>query len=78
MDKREKVEFILEQIRLGLAKKDFVRTQIISRKISSKFLALEENEVNLSNIANDAYSQIFVGFETWISSFDDRIISSIQ
>jgi len=44
MDKREKVEFILEQMRLGMAKKDFDKTQIISRKISSKFLNLDENE----------------------------------
>jgi 26S proteasome regulatory subunit N5 len=37
MDKREKVEFILEQMRLCLAKHDLVRTQIISKKISTKF-----------------------------------------
>ena len=47
MDKREKVEFILEQIRLGLAKKDYVRTQIISRKINAKFLNQEDNEVGI-------------------------------
>lgn len=37
MDRREKVEFILEQMRLGLLRKDFVRTQIISKKISVRF-----------------------------------------
>ena len=37
MDKREKVELILEQMRFCLAKKDFVRTQIISKKIHTKF-----------------------------------------
>jgi len=37
MEKREKVEFILEQMRLCLAKKDYIRTQIISKKISIKF-----------------------------------------
>lgn len=37
MEKKEKVEFILEQMRLCLAKKDYVRTQIISKKISTKF-----------------------------------------
>lgn len=37
MERREKVELILEQMRLCLAKKDYVRTQIISKKISSKF-----------------------------------------
>ena len=34
MDKREKIEFLLEQMRLCLIKRDFIRTQIISRKIS--------------------------------------------
>eukprot|EP00048_Salpingoeca_helianthica_P015637 m.227751 g.227751 ORF g.227751 m.227751 type:complete len:442 (-) comp17310_c0_seq1:309-1634(-) len=37
MDRREKVEFILEQMRLGLARKDYIRTQIISKKISTRF-----------------------------------------
>ena len=37
MDKKEKVELILEQMRLCLAKKDFVRTQIISKKIQTKY-----------------------------------------
>lgn len=37
MERREKVEFILEQMRLCLAKKDYIRTQIISKKISTKF-----------------------------------------
>ena len=37
MDKKEKVEFILEQMRLCLAKDDFIRTQIISKKIHVKF-----------------------------------------
>ncbi|CAA9997989.1 unnamed protein product [Nesidiocoris tenuis] len=37
MEKREKVELILEQMRLCLAKKDYIRTQIISKKINTKF-----------------------------------------
>lgn len=37
MEKREKVELILEQMRLCLAKQDIVRSQIISKKISIKF-----------------------------------------
>lgn len=36
------VEMILEQMRLCLLKKDFVRTQIISKKISTKFFDSEE------------------------------------
>ena len=50
MDRREKVDFILEQMRLCLAKKDYVRTQIISRKISSKFFDSNENQVCQSGI----------------------------
>jgi 26S proteasome regulatory subunit N5 len=44
MDKREKVEFILEQMRLCLAKHDLVRTQIISKKISTKFFNEAEQQ----------------------------------
>lgn len=36
MDKREKLEFILYQMKIMLKKKDFVRTLIISRKINKK------------------------------------------
>lgn len=41
MDRREKVDFILEQMRLGLARKDYIRTQIISKKVSIKFFEEE-------------------------------------
>lgn len=37
MEKQEKVEFILEQMRLCLAKQDWIRAGIISKKISVKF-----------------------------------------
>jgi 26S proteasome regulatory subunit N5 len=33
LGKEEKVDFILEQIRLTLAKKDFIRTFIIAKKV---------------------------------------------
>lgn len=36
MDKREKLEFILYQMKIMLKKKDFVRTLIVSRKINKK------------------------------------------
>ena len=35
MDRKEKVEFILEQMRLTIANKDMVRAQIISKVFSS-------------------------------------------
>lgn len=34
LGKEEKVDFILEQIRLTMAKKDFIRTFIIARKVN--------------------------------------------
>ena len=45
MERREKVEFILEQMRLCLAKKDYIRTQIISKKISPKFFENNQEQV---------------------------------
>jgi len=42
MEKREKVEFILEQMRLCLLKGDTIRTAIISKKISTKYFANED------------------------------------
>jgi len=46
MEKREKTDFILEQMRLTLAKKDYTRMQIISKKINTKFFAENEQQVN--------------------------------
>ena len=48
MDKEEKVRFILEQMRLGLARKDYIRTQIISKKISTKFFVSDSDLVQVS------------------------------
>lgn len=45
MDKHEKVEILLEQMRLCLARKDFIRAQIISRKISTKYFDEKSNKV---------------------------------
>jgi len=46
MDRREKVELILEQMRYCLAKDDYIRTQIISKKINTKFFE-DENTHDL-------------------------------
>uniref|UniRef100_A0A2K6USA7 26S proteasome non-ATPase regulatory subunit 12 n=1 Tax=Saimiri boliviensis boliviensis TaxID=39432 RepID=A0A2K6USA7_SAIBB len=48
MEKKERVEFILEQMRLCLAVKDYIRTQIISKKINTKFFQEENTEVSIS------------------------------
>jgi 26S proteasome regulatory subunit N5 len=45
MDKREKLEFILYQMKIMLKKKDFVRFFIISKKIN-------ENNINEEDIAD--------------------------
>lgn len=45
MEKKEKVEFILEQMRLCIAVKDYIRTQIISKKINTKFFQEAGSEV---------------------------------
>jgi len=42
MERREKVDFILEQMRLLIAKNDFIRTQLVSKKISTKFFDKDE------------------------------------
>merc|ERR1712136_17025 len=44
MEKNEKVDFILEQMRLCLAKDDFIRAQIISKKISTRYFEEEGTE----------------------------------
>jgi len=44
MDKKEKTEFILEQMRLCLEKNDYIRAQILSKKISNKALNDKELE----------------------------------
>ena len=48
MDRREKIEFLLEQMRLCLAKQDYIRTQIISKKINIKAFEDESAHVRLS------------------------------
>jgi 26S proteasome regulatory subunit N5 len=42
MERREKTEYILNQMRLVLLKKDYIRTQIISRKINPKLLDADD------------------------------------
>ena len=42
MERREKVNFILEQMRLCLDNNDYIRAQIISKKISTRYFEEEE------------------------------------
>ena len=56
MEKKEKVELILEQMRYCLANKDYIRTQIISKKISVRFFEKDEQQVQFyhtgANVSN--------------------------
>jgi len=52
MDRREKLEFLLEQMRLCLAKHDYIRTQIISKKINTKAFEDETFHVNFPRTTN--------------------------
>merc|ERR1719318_1793595 len=44
MEREEKVTLILEQMRLCLATKDYIRAQIISKKISTRFFENTEHQ----------------------------------
>jgi len=44
LSKRDKIEFILEQMRLTMAKRDFVRAAVVASKINKKTLAEENME----------------------------------
>ncbi len=44
MEKREKTDFILEQVRLCMLKGDYTRAQIISKKINVKFFEHVDNQ----------------------------------
>uniref|UniRef100_A0A915KKU2 PCI domain-containing protein n=1 Tax=Romanomermis culicivorax TaxID=13658 RepID=A0A915KKU2_ROMCU len=46
MEKQEKVEILLEQIRLCLLRQDYIRAQIISKKISTRFFEDKTNKEN--------------------------------
>lgn len=53
LSKRDKVEFILEQMRLTMNKKDFVRAAVVASKISKKHLNeehMEEYKVKYYNL----------------------------
>ena len=47
MEREEKVFFIIEQIRLCLAKKDFIRAEIISKKIGTKFFLADTDNIQV-------------------------------
>lgn len=50
MEPREKIDIILEQVRLCLAKNDYIRAQLISKKVTPK--AIENTEFQVRNTSN--------------------------
>lgn len=70
MEKKEKVEFILEQMRLCLAKKDFIRTQIISKKINTKFFDDAGTTVVLVFLKTVHYTQNYEVLCSYITIVD--------
>lgn len=66
MNKREKLDFLLEQIRLCLAKKDFIRAFIISKKVNRKQLEetdLEDLKVRFYRLMIEYYTHEKVPLE---------------
>ena len=61
MEKKEKVEFILEQMRLCYETKDYIRTSIISKKISTKYFDSKVCNYNIHMIVTS--DSIWKGLE---------------
>lgn len=49
MEREEKVQFIVEQMRLCVANRDFIRAQIVSKKLSTKFFFSKSDIVQVSS-----------------------------
>lgn len=56
MDYREKIEFILYQMKILIKKEDWIRLMIVSRKINSKYLEVED----LEDLTIIYYSYLFL------------------
>ena len=59
MKRKEKTNYILEQMRLCLAKRDFIRAQIMSRKIAQKVLEdkeFQEEKIKYYTLMVDYYT----------------------
>lgn len=50
MDRKEKCEFILEQMRFCLANKDIIRAQIISKKIQTRYFKDKADDVEVQKL----------------------------
>ena len=68
MERKEKTNLILEQIRYCLATKDFIRAQIISKKISTKFFETEEPDLQQLKLK---YCQLMIEIDQHYSNYLD-------
>ena len=66
LSKREKVEFILEQMRLTLGKKDYIRAAIVSNKINRKAISeegMEEEKIKFFTLMTEYHRHEKDAFE---------------
>ncbi|CAJ0571991.1 unnamed protein product, partial [Mesorhabditis spiculigera] len=61
MEVKERVEFLLEQMRLSVAREDYVRASIIAKKISTKFFTKEPVEDQVQNLKLKFYDWTELG-----------------
>lgn len=69
MDRREKLEFILYQMKMMIRKKDFVRTLIISRKINKKNI----EDAGLEDLKILFYSYLIIYYTHENKFFDNAV-----
>ena len=69
MAKTEKIAFILEQVRLCLEKKDYVRAQILSRKVSPRAFVERKGEakgeIGIEGTAIEEADEVRVRGDGW-------------
>jgi len=66
LSKREKLDFILEQVRVVLLKKDFVRAYIVSQKVNKKLLEednFKDAKVRFYGLMIDYYEEMMDAWE---------------
>lgn len=66
LSKREKVNFILEQIRITISNKDYIQTSIVSSKINCKTIAeegMEEEKIKFYSLMTDYHRHRKEAFE---------------
>jgi len=81
LSKREKIEFILEQMRLTLGKKDFVRAHIVGNKINRKNLSeegMEEEKIKFFTLMSEYHRHEKDAFELSKDYFSIYSTSTIQ